>query len=49
MHEKVLEGKWAGRLLIQHYEQRFLIFRYIWQDIQRTLQVGWSMLFLGDG
>ncbi|KAH6699901.1 hypothetical protein BKA61DRAFT_621255 [Leptodontidium sp. MPI-SDFR-AT-0119] len=34
VYEEVLERKWAGRLLIQQYYERFLLFRYLWQDIQ---------------
>jgi hypothetical protein len=34
VHEEVLERKWAGRLLIQQYCKRFLVFGYLWQDIQ---------------
>ncbi|PVH73692.1 hypothetical protein DL98DRAFT_606429 [Cadophora sp. DSE1049] len=42
VHEEVLERKWAGRLLIQQYCKRFLLFGYLWQDIQRALAGRWT-------
>ena len=47
LHEEVLERKWAGRLLIQQYCKRFLLFRYLWQDLSSqvdgTLRSMWVL------
>ncbi|KAH6667176.1 hypothetical protein B0J14DRAFT_183988 [Halenospora varia] len=38
VNDRVLEGKWSGRLLIQEYKNRTIVLlEYFWQDIKKTI------------
>jgi hypothetical protein len=38
IHESVLEERWSGRLLIQEYgKRRYMLFKYLWRDLQIVL------------